>query len=196
LGFAASWFAVQGLAPQTALEVLDLEVISEGNEYPEGQFSLVELANGWTVVWFERDCEAAFRAPVIMLAQQGPAVACGVEEHVMFSEARGYVDGKEIWRVTRNSEEADDLEASGDLPPAYAAIRDAAVASQHEDGNDDVDLIWDVPPDLAKSICGFRHDEQPDGGATFLELRRAKGAPGAAAPATSGGFWRRLFGGR
>ena len=195
MGFSASWIAVRGLKPDAALEALGLEIVSQGHAHPEGRYSLVELASGWTVVWFE-DVDAAFKADGRILAQLGEAVACSVEEHVMVSEARGYVDGKEAWRVRRDADD-DDLETSGDVPARYAAIRDAALAEQAKDDNDDVDLLWEVPPDLAKAICGFRHDEMVGPGETFLELRRAKrGHRGGGAPASSGGFWRRLFGGR
>jgi len=201
LGFSNSWIAVQGLTPEAVLEELRLEVVSEGNTYPEGEVNLAKLANGWMVVWFERDCEAAFKPPAVNLARHGPAVACAVEDHVMFSEARGYAAGVEAWRVTHDCEEEDrHLATSGDVPAAYATIRASALKEQDKDENEDVDLIWDVPPNLAKSICGFRHDEHLPDGATFVELRRVKGSGGGQrgggeAP-TGGGFWKRLFGGR
>jgi len=187
LGFSNSWIAVKGLAPDVAIEELGLEVVSEGHEHPEGNFSLLRLANDWTVVWFESGCEAAFKGPVVKLARHGPAVACGVEDHVMFSEARGYIDGKEAWRVTRDAEASDEIEISGDVPPTYGGLLAAAIAGRDEDENEGVDLLWEVPPDLAQSICGFRHDVIQTDGSTFVELRRARRAAG-------GGFWRRLFG--
>lgn len=202
MGFSNSWIAVQGLTLETVLDELNLEMVSEGNKHPEGQVSLAKLANGWTVVWFD-SFEAAFRAPAVNLARQGAAIACAIEDHVMFSEARGYAAGVEVWRVTHDCEEEDrHLATSGDVPAAYAAIRASALKEQAKDENEDIDLIWDVPPDLAKSICGFRHDGDVLDGVTFMELRRTKGSGGdgggsrgGVAPA-GGGFWKRLFGGR
>lgn len=203
MGFSASWIAVQGLAPEVAIEALGLEVVSEGNPYPEGEISLAALANGWTVVWFERDLEAVFTAPGHALAQHGPTVACAVEEHVMFSEARGYADGAETWRVAWDCEEdRNEPATSGDVPAAYAAILAQAVAEQAKPGNEIVDFLWDVPPELAESICGFRHDKTVGDGSTFIELRRARGhssrrqMTGEVRGQASGGFWRRLFGRR
>lgn len=178
---------------------MGLEIVSEGHAEPEGEVSLASLANGWTVIWFERDLEAAFKAPAAELARHGPAVACAVEEHVMFSEARGYADGEESWRVTWDCEaEGDEPETSGEVPAAYAAILATAIDERAKPGNEDVDFLWDVPPDLAKSICGFRHDEPLADGATFVELRRARLVRKAqeAPREAGGGFWRRLFGGR
>lgn len=55
-----------------------------------------------------------------------------------------------------------------------------------------VDVIFDVPVELAKSICGFRHDEEPPGAVLFQELRRARGPAGPRKP----GLLARLFGAR
>lgn len=194
MGFSASWIAVRGLAAEAAAEALGLEVAGgSGHRDPEGKTSLASLSNGWTVVWFDRDIGAAFKAPVLALARHGPAVACAIEDHVMFSEARGYADGAEIWRVTWDCEKQDDEPtAVGDLPAAYAGILAKAIEEQAAPDNQDVDILWDVPADLAKSICGFRHDESIAEGETFLELRR----PGGRGGAEGGGFWRRLFGAR
>jgi len=194
VGFSCSWIAIRGLPPETAIAELGLEIVSKDNEYPEGDFSLLSLASGWTVVWFEDGHDAVFKAPAVALARHGPAVACGVDEHVMISEARGYVEGRETWRVTRDGEVNDGLETSGDLPAAYAAIRDRAIAEQDDDENQDVDMLWEVPPELAKSICGFRHDELREDGETFIELRRARAQDGRASGKP--GFFARLFGGR
>lgn len=203
MGFSASWIAVKGLAAETAIEALGLEVVSEGNPYPEGDVSIAALANGWTVVWFEQDVEAAFGAPARVLLPHGPAVACAVEEHVMFSEARGYADGAETWRVTWDCEKQDDEPtAAGDLPAAYAGVLAKAIEEQAAPDNQGVDMLWDVPPDLAKSICGFRHDESLPDGSTFIQLRRTSHHGASHQPAgearnqAGGGFWRRLFGGR
>jgi len=73
------------------------------------------------------------------------------------------------------------------VPPTYGGLLAAAIAGRDEDENEGVDLLWEVPPDLAQSICGFRHDVIQTDGSTFVELRRARRAAG-------GGFWRRLFG--
>lgn len=199
MGFSDSWIAVKGLAPETIIEELALESVDERDAHRGIEIVVLCLANGWTVSWFTRDFEAAFKAPAVTLAQHGPAVACAVEEHVMFSEARGYVDGAETWRVTWDCEARAEAPAvSGDVPAAYVAISSAAIAEQAKDENQGVDMIWDVPADLAKSVCGFKHDEPFGSDTTVLRLRRTKrGRPaGERGASTGGGFLRRLFGGR
>jgi hypothetical protein len=149
---------------------------------------------------FNRDLKQAFEDRFVALSAQGPAVACAIEQHVMYQEARGYEAGAEVWRVTHDPDRGDSvyhLAVTGAPPAQLAEIRDAAVAEQDAEGGEDagVDFISEVPLDLAASICGFKlEDDWPDGG--FTELRRAN-SPSAALRARAGpGFLQRLFGRR
>jgi hypothetical protein len=197
MGFSVSWMAVQGCDVAEAAEALGVE-IGDGpaSDLPERD-CIGQLPEGWVLVWIE-DFDALRKGRFAPLLKFGPAVACAVEEHVMVQEARGYRDGVEVWRVTHDctaSESIYHLDLAGEPPANFEAIRSAGFKAQEGEGGEDagVDLICDVPLDLAKSICGFKHDEDPPEGATFRLLRRAgKPPPGAAKP----GFFARLFGAR
>ena len=189
MGLSHSWIAVQGARLDAVLETLGM-VGGEAVENHPRRAGIAELPSGWIVVLISHP-EKAFSPPFSKLAALGPAVACAEEEHVMYSEARGYRDGQEVWRVVRDPEaEPDDhIEVTGEPPPALSRIRDAAVAEQAAEN--DADHIFEIPPLLAKEICGFRIlDEWPEG-VTFTELERKRSA------APSGpGFFARLFGRR
>lgn len=198
MGFSVSWIAVQGCDAAQAAEALGFEP-SEGAalDYPQRD-CVGELPGGWVVVWTD-DCDALEKGRFAPLLKFGPAVACSVEEHVMVQEARGYHGGAEVWRVTHDPNRGESLyhlEVAGDPPSNLEAIRTAAVKAQDEEGGEDagVDLICDVPLDLAKSICGFKHDENPPAGATFRGLRKRR-KPRASADVKPG-FFARMFGAR
>lgn len=158
------------------LAALGLEPCSdEAVEWPD-RIGVAELPNGWQQVVWNRDCDAALHPSLADLSRNGEAVACSIEAHVMVFEARGYSGGGEAWRVVRNPEEDfHHLEATGALPPAFAAIREEVFAQQAAEGGEDAgcDFICEAPIRLAESICGFRHDE---GEYAYYELRRVKSA--------------------
>jgi hypothetical protein len=196
MGFSISWLAVQGVDVAQAAEAMGF-ALGEPMDFVDGD-SIAELAGGWVLVWSE-DFEALHRGRFAPLLKFGPAVGCSVEEHVMFQEARGYREGVEVWRVTHDPNEGEslyDLTVIGDPPASLAAIRDAAVKEQDARGGEDagVDFICDVPLDLARSICGFKHDLDAPAGSAFWQLRRVRAGrtSGDAKP----GLFGRLFGGR
>lgn len=190
MGLSHSWIAVKGASREAALQSLGMEADREiGDGFPR-KVGIAELPGAWLLV-VTTDSERAFKPPFVELARLGPAVACGEDEHVMFSEARGYDDGREAWRVVRDSSEEPycHVAVSGNPPAELERIRKEHFAKQDAEGGEDagVDCIFEIPPRLAQSICGFRIAEELEG-VSFTELRRAG--------AKNGGFLQRLFGRR
>ncbi|WP_293907650.1 hypothetical protein [Phenylobacterium sp.] len=193
MGFALSWFAVM-CSRETAMTHMGLEPGVEVGDTTPDRLAVAELPDGW-LLFMSGNLDEAFMDHVTSLSQHGPAVACAIEEHVMFHEARGYAAGTERWRVTHDPG-ADagihHLEVAGDPPQAFEAIHQAAVAQQDKAGGEDadVDFVCEAPVDLAMSICGFRHDIDWPEGLTFRELRRPRQPPKDRGP----GLFQRLFG--
>ncbi|MEI8045221.1 MAG: hypothetical protein WCL11_27665, partial [Verrucomicrobiota bacterium] len=52
------------------------------------------------------------------------------------------------------------LDVEGDLPPAFASIRDRLYTQQKASGRRkaSVDHIFDLPVELARDLTGYRHD--------------------------------------
>lgn len=197
VGFSLSWFAVRGLTRDAALTELGVE--PSGRTYVDPpRFGVADLPGGWLLFVFDDDLKQAFAAPFVALSKHGPAVACAIEEHVMFQEARGFDAGAEVWRVTHDPNAGESLyhlDVEGAPPIQLEEIRTAAMAAQDAEGGEDadVDLIADVPLKLARSLCGYKHDEVgPEGMSEFMELRRPK-ATGEGGPVKTG-FFARLFG--
>lgn len=194
MGFSHSWIAVQGLEPGQALTALGMEVsqVLEPEDFPDG-ISFGQMPDGWLVVLTDRRANA-FEGDLVELAAFGPAVACEVNEHVMYSEARGYEGGREAWRVAYDCEKGRDaLDVSGNPPPQLDTIAREARAKQDAEGGEDadVDIMFDIPAQLARSICGFMLGEQEPEGFRFSELRPIGSGK---APAERPGFFARLFG--
>lgn len=96
------------------------------------------------------------------LSSGGEVVTCVVEEHVMYSEATGWRDGRQIWFIRHDAQESiGHLEASGELPSIFFAIRSRLTSQQEAAGGEkaDVDYIFDAPVDVAEALTGFRHDK-------------------------------------
>jgi hypothetical protein len=193
MGFSHSWVAVQGLEPERAAETLGMEI--EEARAPEdmtaGGFYLGIAPNGWLIALTDRRANA-FEGALTELAKFGPAVACEVNESVMYSEARGYDDGSESWRVVYDCEEGPDaLRVTGNPPAQLNEIRRKAEAEQEAEGGEDanVDVLFDIPALLARSICGFMLGENEPEGFRYLKLRRIGGEP-----EQRPGFFARLFG--
>lgn len=196
MGFSASWVAVQGASRDEVLAQLGLEPSGVTDRYPEFKVCLAELPGDWLLIWYDYDLKAAFKRGA-ELSVHGRAVACAVEEHVMFSEARGYDGGAETWRVTHDPEEGASLyhlETAGEPPRTFEEIHARLKAEQDAEGGDeaDVDFLFDAPAELALSICGYKHDNDPPDGVVFEELRRVRTAGGSGKP----GIFARLFGAR
>jgi hypothetical protein len=194
MGVSLSWFAVKGVSRTEALEGLELELHGEPVEDLPHWLGLADLPQDWLLFLFNRDLDAAFDERFTALSRHGPAVACAMEEHVMYQEARGYAAGAEIWRITHDPNKTYSLyhlEVAGEPPANFEATHRQAIAEQDAEGGEDagVDLISDVPLDIARSICGFKHDEEWPDGLQFTELRRVGTAKASSGP----GFFQRLF---
>lgn len=197
MGLASDWVAVKGRSKAEVLETLGYWDTEEASDEPWKQGACAELPSGWLLVWFaSRDMGGADPAT---LSEGAEALYWAVEEHTMFSTAQGYVDGKEVWSITRDSDKkSEGLEVTGDPPAGFDAILKAAEAKQAEaDAEDEgVDYIFDVPSDVVASICGFRYDEDFDNLRFTRIMSTGRRSAGAASGQPRRGFFATLFGKR
>jgi hypothetical protein len=191
MGYAASWIAVSGKEPQQVLRELGLSPTGEAEEVPDSPVVGAFLPTGWFLIFCNRGPLAFSDEPLPALSAECKVVYCAVEEHVMFSAAACYVNGKRMWHVAHESEKGMyHLEFQGKAPPELDGIFQSLKKEQDLAGGEkaDIDYIHDVPIELAKAITGFRHDQDiPGADADPFQVLEHTTATRAAASATDPG---------
>jgi hypothetical protein len=160
MGFSISWLAFHNLSKSEVLKrsgFRDLGIEDDTNETP---FSLAELPTGW-VILFSNDFDFGAAEHLIKLSSRAVIISCQAEEHIMFSGAYCYADGREAWRVWHDSDRGRrHLATQGTLPPEFGPIKIHLNAQQADNdrAEGDVDYIFDIPVELAAKLTGYRHD--------------------------------------
>lgn len=160
MGYRISWLAAQGLSTERLLEHFGLQLSDEPDEANEAPFSFAALPTGWTVLW-SNDPTFAKIEYCQPLSRLAPVVSCWVNETMMFSSANYFDDDQYLWFVGHDAQKGIyNLEYDGELPPQFEAINGRLNEQQDAAGGEksDVDFMFDVPLELAQSICGFKHD--------------------------------------
>ena len=177
--FNMSWVCVDGIGPEALYEALDLAPTGEIPDLWDLGLSDMPwaggtLKSGWCAVF--ASYEAALDLAILRLPAHCRCIVCVVMEIVTISQASLWQGGREIWNVVHQGDLGiTDLEASGDLPPEFAGIRDIAMDKARAPlkklksytpgewtGDDEWtgDYVFDVPINTAAAITGFRHDRR------------------------------------
>jgi len=184
MGFSLSWVAVRGKTPAAVHSELGLAPTGAREDVAESPLVSAALPNGWTLVLANRTERFVDEALLRRLSTGCELVACSVEDHVMVSRASGWADGRQTWSVDHDgSDGPPGVEIEGSPPAALESIRQHLDESQ-KSSDGEVDFLYEAPVDLAKSVTGFRHDDDVPRGGTFDVLRETARRP----------FWRRLVG--
>ncbi len=160
MGTASSWLVAEADQLDRIAGILDLQrsdgaVESErlaglGVITPSDKMFLFEASRGWR---FDRPKPRA-------------AIAAGttvhffvLEEHVMFSSAESWQDGRRVWRIEHSHDNGGiyHLTAEGELPACFAEIRRRRFEEQDREGGEDarVDFISEIPLDVAQEVTGY-----------------------------------------
>lgn len=165
MGQSVSWLAVHASAEETRA-LLGLRPTGETLEIPEAPLVGADLDRGWYLV-VAQGCDHPLIADdfVSRVSQGREVVACSIEEHVMVSSAALWLDGACVWSVVHDAQQSiDHFTVAGTPPVAFAGVRDRLLGEQEAEGGAeaDVDLVFDLPLELASGIVGFRHDGGED----------------------------------
>jgi hypothetical protein len=186
VGYNMSWICVDGISPEALYEALDLAPTGETPDRWDLGLSHVPwagatLKSGWCAVFgsdhsvlnLTMDTNCLERLPA-----NSRSIVCSVMEIVTISSASLWQGGRQIWEIEHQGDLGiTHLEASGDLPPEFADIRDIAMDKARaflnrlesckpgQWGDDDEwtgDSVFNVPIDTAAAITGFRHDNRDE----------------------------------
>ncbi|HEY4059945.1 MAG TPA: DUF6461 domain-containing protein [Kofleriaceae bacterium] len=154
---------MRGKSRETILDELALRDTGAREPLAESPLVGAALADGWYVVLSNKDVRFADDDLLKRLSAGCELVGCVVEEHVMISGAWCWKNGEKMWSVDHDSQRSiEHLDTTGAVPAQIAGIRDRLLTDQR-DNDDDVDIVFNAPLELAKMITGFSHDEDADG---------------------------------
>jgi hypothetical protein len=173
------WIAVEGMEQGRILEALSLVPAPDARK-PKA--SICTLPNGWSVLF---TVDFGFPTPerMAVLSADGAAIAVSADDRSMFSVVRGYEQGKAVFAIEHDggSQGVRHMETVGKAPAAWAAILDQASREQDQEdqGDAEVDYLFDAPMALAFALCGYRHDKPwPDGPQHEMTLLAERKGPG------------------
>jgi hypothetical protein len=177
MGFSISWLSASG---QDLPERLDLKRTGKKGAFFDFGIAGKPLKNGSYLLVLGR-CDHKFISDDNMarLSANGDALACSIEEHVMFSKASFWKDGQNLWSIAHNGDTDPphaDLTVTGTPPDPFASIRDDCAKRSLTDK--DVDWYFEIPLLVAKGLTGFKHDDKrKEDDDTFEELVAASVKP-------------------
>jgi hypothetical protein len=168
MGYSLSWLAIRGKSREEIHRDLKITPTGTYSEFPESPCMGAQVGDWYLVI---KDHEVFEDLDQVARLSTGcEVVSCFVEEHVMVSEAVGWRDGKKIWFVLHDTQKKiGHMEAKGELPPAYEAIRASLYAEQDSSDVPEADYLFDIPVETARSVTGYRHDIRIDLGPTGYE---------------------------
>jgi hypothetical protein len=175
MGFNMSWIFVDGIDQDALYAALDLTPTGgTPDRYDLGTrrvpWAGATTKSGWCAVFAKYslvvDVAAGTDPPrLARLPATSRSVMCMVLEGPMISYASLWQDGRRTWQIQHDSSEGvQHLEAFGDLPPVFMDFREAAMEQQRADdkhrepGILRVDHVFDVPPQMAATLTGYRYD--------------------------------------
>lgn len=162
MGYSLAWIAVRGIDLEEALNRQGLVATTERADYAEAALSAMKWLD-WSLIVARRCDPRLLEAPNLAALSAGCEVVVGeVEEHVMYSAASLWSEGRQRWRVEHDAQEAiEHLVADGTLPNEYEAVRHRYADQQASEGGADaeVDHYFEIPLVLARTLVGFKHDE-------------------------------------
>ncbi|MBC7997141.1 MAG: hypothetical protein IAF58_04325 [Leptolyngbya sp.] len=179
MGAAESWIAVKGLSTEEFLKALSVKKTGNTSEIHDWDWSYVDLQNGWQVISCINGEKFLPEDKVLMrrLSCSAEATITGcIEEHVMFSGAYGWSQGRKVWTCEHDSNKGPEhLRAEGQTPDCLDEAKREIAALSAGSKFTDVDYVFDIPVSVSMKICGYGSYTQPYelGFDAFEELQRA-----------------------
>jgi len=177
MGLNLSWIGVQGEQKTAVLDRLGFEEIGETGDEVGADYACAELPGGWLIV-LATDRVFDVNDTLAKVASKGSSLSCSMSETVMVSEVRAFRNGRALWSVLHDPDkDPQGFVVAGALPPQFDEILRRLEGEQAAPGNEDVDCMFDLPLELAASICGYRAGQTR--GLEWTVLQRSAPSRGA-----------------
>ena len=176
MGYSLSWLAVKNVSELDILNKVCAKRTGNKDEAPDYDFNYMERDGEWRWLIENRVDMIRDKEDWLTVLSSGAELVCVVvEEHVMYSAATGWKDGKRLWSIEHDNERGglEDIKATGALPETYEKVRTDLLQKLMADP--ETDYMFDVPTRVAELITGFKHDEAPKSADTFWELKSTLG---------------------
>lgn len=187
MGRSLSLIAVRGVSQKQAEESLQIRAVEGVEATSQKVCQIGPLSDEWLAVLFDHHgYGVAAKRGKSLLAQADEAILLNLEEHVMSSDASGWVNGTMEWSVSHDSEKGIlHLETTGNLPVEFDVIEATARAELEEDGGEasDTDFLFDVPEQLVAVVTGFDQEFPEEEESSFCEILKSSKGIGCLIPA-------------
>jgi len=171
-----TWLAVKGKTPAAICNDLGL---NQGMAVTRPRHFALEGAMsdaGWYVIVADgRDHRLIQPEVLTRLSAWCEVLTCTVDDRNLSSAATGWREERQLWSVVYEGEENPGVVAAeGELPPAFAEIREKHIAmSEAEDAGDLLlDPLFEIPIEAVRHATGYRPDQSSpafDGRFALLE---------------------------
>ena len=157
MSFDCSWITYHAVNKSEILRIAGLRDTGLVAEVPEEPVNLAVLPTGWTVVYWN---DSTYTLKHIdALTSNHAALSVIIQSYVPLSIAEFHVRSKQYWSVAHYGNKGrDNLEIEGKPPPELSGIRASNGLKQGGEGTANIDYTFEVPIELAATVCGFRHD--------------------------------------
>jgi hypothetical protein len=180
MGVSISWLAVQTDDNDSVSALLSLNETGEFGNYADYPIVGRILPSEWYLIVADRcDHELIKSETLRNISSNFNVVACSIEEHCMYCSCSIWEGGSEQFFVEHKGDESFyNLETKGEPPSGYDEIKEKYYKEQEKEGGEEaeVDMFFEIPNILAKSLTGFKHDEVIEGveDSSFLILSSTK----------------------
>ncbi len=159
MGLNLCWIGVQGGRKATVLKQLGFEEVGETGDPLNVDYACAETPSGW-LIFVAADRFFQIDEPMSEVSSSALTLGCEMYETASVSKVRAVQAGRQLWAVVHDpAETPDDVSVEGDPPPQFEEMRRRLQASQMEPGGESCDYLFDLPLELAASLCGYRPDQ-------------------------------------
>lgn len=149
-------------------KAFNLKIVRSDTEMPDSEWWVARLSKGgWSILWSEDEMFGVDSGEMLTsLSKETDIIDCVINESVMSSTTGYWSQGDLKWLISHTSYDGIDkapfhIEAHGDLPENFEAIKEEYFAKQN--GDKEVDHLFEIPLEVAHSFTGFRHDSYLQG---------------------------------